>query len=708
MAEAIPFLVEVGKQLIAAAVNAAIAYGVTELLGLNDVPTPESGKTPVKQSIPPVQVAYGRCRISGPQALFATVGSRTLDVILLAQGPVKSIDQFYLNDDPVTLTGGNIVNRGSDGRYRREGADNDTIKIFHRLGATPSPAYTEVSAIAGSLWTANHRCDGVASMAIITRGVKAELTQKIYPNGPVQGSAVGDWSLVYDFRKDGSRDGTGSHRQDDPSTWEWSDNPVVCYLHDELIWRGKDYAYRFAPTIDTWAAAAAVCDELVPLAAGGTVKRYTIGGFYTQSNAPKDIRALFTTAFDGMIIERGDGALVCKAGIYEAPTLVLNEDRIRQFTWRRVRRREDRVDQVVISYNDPENGWTMVETQPWRDPASIDPSRYTFPLELPWVTNNSQARRLGKIAWHRLNADYQGEVVVDLSEDEEELEQRFLRLQHAGGPASMQDVVVEVTDMTVDLANRLVRYAVASVSPEAWFWDAATEEQNAPAITPPQPRPGTPAPIIIGGGVITDGGTPRLQLQIEDPERDDYSVVVRFREASGAIVQQLIEPLASDTPGQLVVTTGALPADVAIDFTLSFQTGAGSIGDETTPAPVTSDIPAARRPVGRSVTFPTADAGTGTTINVLAHDAFMSDGSVVSIPAGSITGLTALTQYGVFWRADAGFEAEISPATTHMTTGSWIFIGWQATSNGSGGFPTPPPPPPGWGGDGTTDQQINS
>lgn len=705
MAQAIPFLVAVGKALITAAVNAAIAYGISELLGLNDVPTPESGKAPVKQSIPPARIAYGVCRVSGPYALFATVGSRTLDVILLAEGPVQSIDQFYLNDDPVTLTVGNIVERGSDGRYRREGAENDTIKIFSRLGHTPSTPYSEVVALAGSLWTNAHLCNGVASMAIITRGVKAELTQKIYPNGPVQGSAVGHWSKVYDFRKDSTRGGVGPQRLDNPATWAWSDNPVVCYVHDEVFRQGKDFEYRFAPTLAGWRTAADICDQPVPLKAGGTVKRYTIGGFYDQNNAPKDVRALFAMSFDGLIIERGDGAFVCKAGVYEEPTLTLNEDRIKQFTWRRARRREDRVDQVVISYNDPSNNYTMVETQPWRDPAAISPEDFSYPLELPWVTVNSQARRLGKIAWYRVNPFYQGEVVVDLSEDEGELEHRFIRLQHAGGPASMQDVVVEVTGMTIDLANRLVRYDVIKTNPAAWAWNAATEESNAPAITPPQPRPGTPPPVIIGGGVITDGGTPRLQLQINDPERSDYSVVVRFRETSGAIVQQLVDPVASSTPGQLVVTSGALPADTAIDYTIAFQTGGGAIGEETTPAPVTSDIPAARRPVGRSVTFPTADGGTGTSISIVAHDAFMADGSIVSIPAGSITGLTALTQYGVFWRSDLGFQAEVSPATTHMTTGSWTFIGWQATSNGSGGFPTPPPPPPGWGGDGTSDQQ---
>jgi len=706
MAAAVPYLIAVGKAILTAAVNAAIAYGVTEILGLNDVPSPEAGKTPIKQSIPPAQHAYGRCRVSGPQALFATVGSRTLDVILLSEGPVQAIDQFWLNDDPVTLTSSNIVNRGSDGRYRREGAENDTIRILHRLGATPSPAYGEVVTYAGGLWTNDHRCDGVASMAIITRGVKAELTQKIYPNGPVQGSAVGNWKRVYDFRKDGSQGGFGMHRLSDPDSWEWSDNPVVCYVHDEVIVNGEDFAYRFAPTLASWTKAANVCDQLVPLKAGGFVKRYTLGGFYADNNQRKDVRARFMSTFDGYVIERGDGAFVCIAGVYEEPTLILNEDRIKQFTWKRTRRREDRVDQVVISYCDPSNKWTMVETEPWRNPDALFPEDYPYPLELAWVNNNSQARRLGKIAYHRLNPEYEGELVVELSESEEELEHRFARLQHAAGPASMQNVAVEITGMTIDLANRLVRYQVIKTYPLAWSWDAALEESNPPPITPGQPRPGTPAPVIDSFVLLADGGTPRLQIVLEDPGRTDYAVVLRLREGSGAIVQQLLDPIPYSVSGFVVVTSGSLPVDQDLEFSLAYQNGGGGTGDSTDFVSVLSALPGARRPTGRSIQFPTEDDGTGSGINIFAHDVYFGDGTTVSIPAGEVTGLSPSKQYGVFWRSDLGFQAEESPAPVFMTTGRRIFLGWQTTSNGSGGFPPPDAPPPGWGGDGTVDQQF--
>lgn len=71
------------------------------------------------------------------------------------------------------------------------------------------------------------------------------------------------------------------------------------------------------------------------------------------------------------------------------------------------------------------------------------------------------------------------------------------------------------------------------------------------------------------------------------------------------------------------------------------------------------------------------------------------------LPAATVTGLAPLTQYGVFWRSDVGYAALPGDfAANALALGSWVFVGWQATSDGSGGFPSSPPPPPGWGGGG--------
>lgn len=111
---------------------------------------------------------------------------------------------------------------------------------------------------------------------------------------------------------------------------------------------------------------------------------------------------------------------------------------------------------------------------------------------------------------------------------------------------------------------------------------------------------------------------------------------------------------------------------------------------------------AADKPLSLQPAYPTS--ATDDTITIVEVQAAMAYGEAITIPAGSITGLDALTDYGVFWKASAGFEAEPYPAQTHFTSGSWIFVGWQATADGAGGYPTNPPPPGGWGGTGSTSE----
>lgn len=117
------------------------------------------------------------------------------------------------------------------------------------------------------------------------------------------------------------------------------------------------------------------------------------------------------------------------------------------------------------------------------------------------------------------------------------------------------------------------------------------------------------------------------------------------------------------------------------------------------PVPVPGNQNAAVRLLNRTTDYPTS--ADHESITVVGHSGVTPAGVYAGLPAGVITGLDPLTEYGVFWREDVGYEVEPAPASGRMSTGSWIFVGWQATSNIEGDFPTMPPPPGGWGGTGS-------
>ena len=88
-------------------------------------------------------------------------------------------------------------------------------------------------------------------------------------------------------------------------------------------------------------------------------------------------------------------------------------------------------------------------------------------------------------------------------------------------------------------------------------------------------------------------------------------------------------------------------------------------------------------------------------IAVSAISGTLSDGAVVSFPAASISGLTALTSYVVFRNTVTNvYVAAINPASAEFANSELVFIARANTSDGASGFPATSSPPPGWGGTG--------
>lgn len=122
-----------------AIVGEAVIIGVTaglsvalNALNAPSVPPPEAGHQSIKHAIPPRNWVYGRARPSSYYMLYVSANGQSYDELALCEGPICSIAQWYLTDDPVTLDGsGNVVSSiPNDGRYVGSSSDyadpNDT------------------------------------------------------------------------------------------------------------------------------------------------------------------------------------------------------------------------------------------------------------------------------------------------------------------------------------------------------------------------------------------------------------------------------------------------------------------------------------------------------------------------------------------------------------------------------------------------------
>lgn len=172
------------------------------------------------------------------------------------------------------------------------------------------------------------------------------------------------------------------------------------------------------------------------------------------------------------------------------------------------------------------------------------------------------------------------------------------------------------------------------------------------------------------------------------------------------------------TPGKVTIAQASKDAASAtVQFTLVGETDSkhaaalGQVGAVPPVAPVPSaedndtvtggnlsPSRAAYQVVSIDPAYPfTSDDGS---ITIGAFSGTLDDGSVVSFPAGSVTGLAAGTLWGLFRPyAGGGYFAVASPALAEVADSANVFLRWIATSSG-GVYPSDPIPPGGDGGSG--------
>ena len=470
------------------AVSAQIVAGVVFTVGstlltflLSPKPTAQDGKIPFRQPIQPRGFGYGRVRVAGATMYHEALGGnggKLIVVQALLSHPSSAFVTYYLHEDEVAFYSGAKVQR-VDG----EKGYTDKVFLYTRLGATPETWVSEIGsgAITGSQWTSDHRGDGITYLAMRCDDADEDSQAKKFPHGKPIVSAVVDAALVYDPR-DAAQD------PDDESTWAWSDNPVLAILHflcfSEFGYQ-RDYATTILPYVESWKAQADICDEPVALAAGGSEKRYRLGGHATTEHAPRAVLAHMLAACDGWLVDRGDGGSDIRVGKFGEPEIVLTDDDIVGFDLPYGIADEEAVNRLDVTFLDPATKYTEAEVAPFEDEAD-QASRGAVRehrLELAWVQSATQARRLGKREWTRLREPLRG--TLDLKLDAiDAVYARWIRVQSATIP-QLADAVIENRSGHLSLLAGSVRVAFMGSGASIDDWTPAEDEGDVP--TQPDP-----------------------------------------------------------------------------------------------------------------------------------------------------------------------------------------------------------------------------
>lgn len=185
-------------------------------------------------------------------------------------------------------------------------------------------------------------------------------------------------------------------------------------------------------------------------------------------------------------------------------------------------------------------------------------------------------------------------------------------------------------------------------------------------------------------------------------EDGDWGTFTSSRHTGGEPMTVRVEAYSLDEGWKNKLVLREISAE-AFDDPESEQPGAAA-DDPLTPPPRfnAARIPIRRTSLDESELFPAVTSATSTTITIIDHKAWFQRSPPEDFTGDTVSGLTPSTFYGVFGQNGGSYEVEPSPALTRLGSDAWVFMGWQATPDGGGTYPTLDPPPPGSGGSGET------
>ena len=318
------------------------------------------------------KIVYGRARIGGNIVYLESTGTDNKYlwlVIAVAGHEIDAYEEVWFNDEKI-WDGGSFV--GSWGTYVSIG--------FHKGDQTTADSALNA---ASTKWTNDHKLLDTAYMVV-------KLTYDVdqFANGLPNISTVIRGKKVLNPAT---------------STTAWSQNPALCvydYLRDTKYGLGESASNILTSNVT---AAAAVCDENVSLAAGGTQKRYTIDGVVDTAGSIKSNMDSMLGSMIGRLVFSA-GKFEIHAGEYVAPTYLVDESvAVGDISIQTKQSRRNAYNGVKGVFLSEDDNYILADypAQLSSTFAAEDGDPIYLDMPLPFTINNIRAQRIAKLALFR-------------------------------------------------------------------------------------------------------------------------------------------------------------------------------------------------------------------------------------------------------------------------------------------------------------------
>ncbi len=325
---------------------------------------------------------------------------------------------------------------------------------------------------------------------------------------------------------------------------------------------------------DHFIVAANICDEAVPLDAGGSEPRYRASALLTaQDGDHRAALAPLIQAMAGYLIER-NGSFGLLAGAAQLPVETITDGDIvwdRGVKWSGSRSRTERTNEVHGQFVDPSAGW-QANSYPSITSAvysAEDGERLAVSLDLGSVTSVTQAQRIARARMRETRRQASATLTVGMHLLWLEAGD-WLRWDSARFGANRLYRVVS-RDLNPD---DTVTLALREVGNEIYSWSAADEQPYAPPATLPGegPLPSTVTGFAVQPDVIEapDGSTRPVLNVMWDPIADTRvkAVIIEYRPIGRVAASRVRD----DSPGDGLYVLDQPPTGLDYEFRASIAT----------------------------------------------------------------------------------------------------------------------------------------
>lgn len=530
-------------------------------------------------------------------------------VIVVADHRCAGLTGYYVGDVYVPFTAS-----GAQARYSGQ------LEVYWLPGIEDQVMPSIVTTYGG--WAASDNLAGLACVVAAYKADKPDAKNPVWTGGRPAFLWVVKGKLCYIPRKDSSIGGSGAHRWDDPSTWEWTDNLIdcrynwvrgiyACDRNDEpgMLLVGRGLTAIEAPPERTFAYAN-TCDELVPLKAGGTEKRYRCNLVVKTSDAYIDTEEMFAAACAGVIVQRLGGVEVEPGSARSVVAEITDDDFIvgEGITFNRFKTDTQRVNTVVPRYVEPSQKWADHAAPIRRVLADLveDGGPREESLTLTAVTSGTQAQRVGEIRRRqdRLERTASGTLGPRFAELEDGDWIGWTSVKHLKG----ERVVFRINSYSLPASWRNT-ISLEEISAACFDWNPSVDELVPGSVAEQQAPPTRLAPSsadwTLAGATLTGtgGSTPAIVFTGAAGSAYVEQIIFEYRVDGGTDADWIDSGIAGPSVKRREITS--VSPSTAYEGAVSYVVG-GTPSTRLVLGPVTAGTLAA----GSAATATTAGSAT--------------------------------------------------------------------------------------------------